>query len=159
MRCKDASRREFLQRGSACGLFTLAALGLAAEATVLPVTLMAGSGDGEERSYDIPAADGVTIDRKSQVMLVRYGNHLFAMAMACPHEQAAVKWVKKDGRFQCTKHDSQYKPDGTYVTGHATRNLDRFPIRREDAKVLVNISKVYQSDKQAAGWAAATVTL
>src|SRR3954471_9618238 len=147
------SRRAFLQ-GGACGLFTLAALGLAADATLLPVTLIAGSGDGNERSYDIPAADGVTIDRKSQVMLVRYGNHLFAMAMACPHEQAAVKWVKKDGRFQCTKHDSQYKPDGTYVTGHATRNLDRFPIRREDAKVLVNISKVYQSDKQAAGWAA-----
>ena len=63
------------------------------------------SGDGKERTYDIPAADGVTIDRKTQVMLVRYGTHVYAMAMACPHEQAAVKWVKKDGRFQCTKHD------------------------------------------------------
>jgi len=50
------SRRAFLQ-GGACGLFTLAALGLGADATLLPVTLIAGSGDGNERSYDIPAAD------------------------------------------------------------------------------------------------------
>ena len=152
------SRRAFLQ-GGACGLFTLAALGLAADATLLPVTLIAGSGDGNERSYDIPAADGVIIDRKTQVMLVRYGTHVYAMAMACPHEQAAVKWVKKDGRFQCTKHDSQYKPDGTYVSGHATRNLDRFPIRRADNQVVVGIDKVYHSDQHAAAWQAAVVTL
>src|SRR4051812_13162435 len=152
------SRRAFLQE-SACRLFTLAALGLATDGTLLPVTVIAGSGQGNERSYDIPAADGVTIDRKAQVMVVRYGTHVYAMAMACPHQQAAVKWVKKDGRFQCTKHDSQYTPEGVYVTGHATRNLDRFPIRRADAKIVVDISKVYQSDKQAAGWAAATVTV
>lgn len=152
------SRRAFLQ-GGACGLFTLATLGLAADAALLPVTLIAGSGDGSERSYDIPAADGVIIDRKAQVMLVRYGTHVYAMALACPHEQAAVKWLKKDGRFQCTKHDSQYKPDGTYVSGHATRNLDRFPIRRTDAQVVVSIDKVYHSDQHTAAWQAAVVTL
>jgi hypothetical protein len=27
--------------------------------------------------------------------------------------------------FQCTNHDSEYTPDGTYTKGHATRNLDR----------------------------------
>lgn len=157
MSCKP-SRRAFLQ-GSTCGLFSLAALGLGVEGAALPVSLIAGSGEGDERSYDIPAADGVTIDRKAQVMLVRFNGHMYAFAMACPHEQAAVKWVKKDARFQCTKHDSQYKPDGTYVTGHATRNLDRFPIRREDAKVVVNVTKVYQSDKANAAWQAAAVAL
>jgi len=90
---------------------------------------------------------------------VRYGTHVYAMAMACPHEQAAVKWVKKDGRFQCTKHDSQYKPDGTYVSGHATRNLDRFPIRRADSQVIVSIDKVYHSDQHTAAWQGAVVTL
>ena len=97
------SRRAFLQ-GGACGLFTLAALGLAADATLLPVTLIAGSGEGNERSFRaLPAADGVIIDRKTQVILVRYRRQqVYAMAMACPHEQAGVKWVKKDGRFQCT---------------------------------------------------------
>lgn len=156
MPCK--SRRAFLQ-DSACGLFTLTALGLAADSTLLPVTVFAGTGSGAERSYDIPAADGVTIDRNAQVMLVRYANHVYAMAMACPHENAAVKWLKKDGRFQCTKHDSQYKPDGTFITGHSTRNLDRFPIRREDAKVVVTIDRVYRADQQATAWQAAAITL
>lgn len=158
MPCNRSSRRAFLHDG-ACGLFTLAALGLAADAALLPVTVIASAGEGSERAYDIPPADGVTIDRKTQVMLVRYANHMYAFAMACPHEQAAVKWVKKDGRFQCTKHDSQYKPDGTYVTGHATRNLDRFPIRRADAQVVVTIDKVYRSDQHAAAWQAAVVSL
>jgi Rieske Fe-S protein len=132
---------------------------LAADSTLLPVTLIAGSGEGNERAYNIPAADGVTFDRKAQVILVRYANQVYAFAMACPHEQAAVKWLNKDGRFQCTKHDSQYKPDGTYIAGHATRNLDRFPIRRADAQVVVSIDKVYHSDQHAAAWQAAVVSL
>ena len=88
-----SSRRSFLQ-GGACSLFTLAALGLAADSALLPVTVAAGSGEGSERSYDIPPVDGVTIDRKTQVMLVRYGNHVYAFAMACPHEQAAVNRIQ-----------------------------------------------------------------
>ena len=155
MSCKDSSRREFLQQ-SGCRLFTLAALGFGAD-ILLPVSAIAGAGSAKERTYPIPAADGVNVDRGAQVMLVRYANRIYAFSMACPHEHAAVKWLKKDGRFQCTKHDSQYTPDGTYTTGHATRNLDRFPIRRDGASVVVNLDKVFQSDQHAAAWAAAAV--
>jgi len=95
-------------------VFTLAALGLSAD-LVLPVSAIAGAGSGPERSYPIPAADSVNIDRKSQVILVRYANRVYAFALACPHEHAAVKWLAKDHRFQCTKHDSQYTPDGKYT--------------------------------------------
>ena len=65
--------------------------------------------------------------------------------------------LKKENRFQCSKHDSQYTPDGTYTTGHATRNLDRFPIKREGSSVVVDLEKVFQSDQHAAAWAAAAV--
>jgi Rieske Fe-S protein len=150
----SGSRRQFLQR-SGCTLFTLAACGLGAD-LVLPVSAIAGVG-GRERSYSLPAADGVNIDRPAQVMLVRYANHVYAFSLACPHENAAVKWVKKDGRFQCTKHDSQYKPDGTYTSGHATRNLDRFPIRRDGATVIVTVDRVFRSDQNRAAWEAAVV--
>ena len=155
MSCNQ-SRRAFLQGG--CGLFTLAALGIAGD-VVLPVSAIAGAGSAQERSYAIPSADGVNVDRSAQVILVRYAGHVFAFSMACPHERAAVKWLKKDNRFQCTKHDSQYKPDGTYVTGHATRNMDRFPVRRDGDKVIVSLDRVYQADKHAAAWAAAAVDL
>jgi Rieske Fe-S protein len=157
MSCEFRSRRQFLQQGG-CGLFTLAALGLAGDA-VLPVSAIAGTGSAKEKTYPIPAADGVNVDRGSHVMIVRYANHVYAFSMACPHEHAAVKWLKKDNRFQCTKHDSQYTPDGTYTSGHATRNLDRFPIRRDGASVVVDLDKVFQSDAHKAAWTAAAVNL
>jgi Rieske Fe-S protein len=157
MSCESRSRREFLQHGG-CGLFTLTALGLAAD-VVLPVSAIAGTASGKEKMYPVPPADGVNVDRGSHVMIVRYANRVYAFSMACPHEQAAVKWLKNDNRFQCTKHDSQYTPDGTYTTGHATRNLDRYPIRREGGALVVDLEKVFQSDKHAAAWAAAAVSL
>jgi nitrite reductase/ring-hydroxylating ferredoxin subunit len=134
------------------------ALGLAGD-VILPVSTIAGGGGPSEKSYPIPVADGVSIDRGARVILVRYGNHVYAFSMACPHEQAAVKWLKKDNRFQCSKHDSEYRPDGVFTTGHTTRNLDRFPIRREGNTVVVNLQKVYQSDQHAAAWTAAGVDL
>ena len=146
-------------RRSGCGLFTIAALGLAPDARALPVFSLAGEGTDAERRYPVPATDGVNIDRSAQVILVRYNNSVYAMALACPHENAAVKWLAKDRRFQCTKHDSQYTPEGTYTTGHATRNLDRFPIRAEGASVVVSIDKVFRSDQNQAGWQAAHVEL
>ena len=138
-------------------MFTIAALGLAIDATALPILTIDSEGDDKERRYAIPATDGVNIDRSAQVILVRYANNLYAMALACPHENAAVKWLAKDRRFQCTKHDSKYTPEGTYTSGHATRNLDRFPIRLEGTSVVVTIDRVYRSDQDAAGWNAARV--
>ena len=149
MRCEQ-SRRAFLKQGG-CGVFTLAALGLSAD-LVLPVSAIAGAGSGPERSYPIPVADSVNIDRKSQVILVRYANRVYAFALACPHEHAAVKWLAKDHRFQCTKHDSQYTPDGKYTSGKATRNLDRFPVRKEGSAVIVTMDRVFQSDQNASAW-------
>ena len=160
MSCKNSptcheSRRTFLQK-SGCSLFTLAAMGLAGNAA-LPVNAIAGVGTAQEKTYPIPAADGVNIDRSSSVIIVRYENHVYAFSRACPHENAAVKWVAKDRRFYCTKHDSQYTPDGTYTTGHTTRNLDRFPIRKEGSSVIVALDRVFHSDANKAAWLAATV--
>jgi Rieske Fe-S protein len=152
------NRRRFLQHGS-CGLFTLSALGLSSEATALPVSFVTGEGGANEQRYPIPSGDGVSIDRRTQVILVRFHNKMYAMALACPHENAAVKWLAKDGRFQCTKHDSQYTPEGVYTTGHATRNLDRFPIRRDGDALVVALDRVFHSDQAADAWTAASVDL
>ena len=144
-------------RRSGCGLFTIAALGLPLDARALPVFSLDGEGTDAERRYPVPATDGVNIDRSAQVILVRYNNSVYAMALACPHENAAVKWLAKDRRFQCTKHDSKYTPEGTYTSGHATRNLDRFPIRLDGTSVVVAIDRVFRSDQSPDGWNAARV--
>lgn len=156
MSCNE-SRRAFLQHGG-CGLLSLAAMGLAGD-LVLPVSAIAGVGAGKEKTYPIPASDGVNIDRGSSVIIVRYTGHVYAFSMACPHENAAVKWVAKDGRFFCSKHDSQYTPDGTYQTGHATRNLDRFPIRKDGGSVVVSLDRVFHSDANAGAWMSAAVDI
>ena len=114
---------------------------------------------GSERRYPVPAADGVTIDRKDQVIVVRYQQHLYAFNLACPHENTALKWLPKDWRFQCPKHESRYQPSGQFIDGRATRNMDRLGVRLEEMTLVVDLNKFYRSDKDAAGWAAATVAL
>lgn len=141
------NRREFL---FCAGLGFLASL---------PVVVAAGTQAGSERKYPIPAADNVTIDREVAIIVVRFQGHMYAFNLSCPHQNAAVKWLPKDERFQCTKHDSKYTPVGVYTSGRATRNMDRLPIRRDGDSVLVDINRMIQSDKDPAGWAAATITL
>ena len=154
MSCSEWSRRDFLQHG-VCALAAAGTLGVAVDAAALPVTFVTGEVVAEERHYPVPAADGVTVDRAAQVILVRVGRSVYAMALACPHQNAVVKWVEADHRFQCTKHDSRYTPDGTYTSGRATRNLDRFPIRLEGDTVVVATDRVYRSDQDRGGWSAA----
>ena len=117
------------------------------------------SASGSEYRYAIPAADGVTIDRKAQVIVVRYQQHLYAFNLACPHENTALKWLPKDFRFQCPKHESRYQPSGQFIDGRATRHMDRLGVRLEDNMLVVDVNKFYRSDKDTAGWNAATAAL
>lgn len=115
--------------------------------------------NGQERTYPIPGADGVTIDREAQVILVRQGQEAYAFNLSCPHQNAAVRWNADGGRFQCSRHDSRYTADGTHTSGRATRNMDRFAIHRVGATVVVDVSHILRSDQDAAAWAAAHVSV
>ena len=156
----ECTRRAFLQVTGGCMAGVLAAAGVPAALAAAPLGEMVPLATmPTERTYPLPPGDSVNIDRVAQVILVRAQNHVYAMALACPHQNAAVKWVEKDHRFACTKHDSKYQPDGAHISGRATRNLDRFPIRRADQTVVIETSRVFQSDKDPAGWDAAAVTI
>ena len=144
----ECSRRGFLGMAG-CFASLLLALGLPASATV---TWADGIAAGDERQYPVPPADGVTIDRTAQVIIVRLNGKMFALALACPHQNAAVKWLPDDHRFQCTRHDSKYRPDGTYIGGRATRNLDRYPVRKDGDSLYVDVTRVFRSDQDSKGW-------
>jgi len=159
MSCSDGSRRDFL-REAACALLSANMLGLtSSDVSALPVSFVSALSAAGDRRYPLPAADGVSIDRVGQVILVRAGRSVYAMALACPHQNAAVKWVEKDHRFQCSKHDSRYTPDGSYTSGRATRNLDRYPLRLEGNTVVVTTDQVYRSDQNRGAWSAAHAEL
>ena len=156
----DPSRREFLQTAGCFGM-ALALFGLGTgDAVALPIGTTSGeqSGNGERR-YPIPAGDSVNIDRGAGLIVARYQSRVMVFSLACPHENNAVKWVAKDHRFACTKHDSKYSPDGAHIEGRATRNMDRYVIRRDGDSVVVDPHKWVQSDKDPAAWAAAQIAV
>ncbi len=152
----SGTRRLFLQRAGGC---LVAGLGLPTDVWALPIRLIEGRTVANERNYPLPAVDGVTIDHAAQVMLARSDGRVYGFAMACPHQHAAVRWLDTEHRFECTKHHSKYQVTGVYTSGRATRNLDRFPIRRDPTTVFVDVSRVFESDKDPAGWAAASAQI
>ena len=127
---------------------------------LLPVLEASGAQAGaNEHAYAIPAQDSVNIDKKAQIILVRYQQKVIAFNLACPHENTALKWRDNDKRFQCPKHDSKYTPEGVFKDGRATRNMDRLAIRRQGDQVVVNTDRLYMSDKQPKEWVEAVVPL
>ena len=159
------SRRDALRRTAGAVLGALLASGIApaaAQALAAVPTLIEGrrlAGRNVKR-YPVPAADGVQIDKDAEVILVRRGPHVWAFNLSCPHQNTALRWVEDDGgRFQCPKHKSKYQADGTYISGRATRNMDRLGIAKAGEEIEVDLDVMFKQDKQPTEWAAAQVTL
>lgn len=153
--CTLVGRRDFL-RDAAFALAALAAVG--ATAGAMPVhAITALSRHDETATYPFPAADGVYIDNKQEVIVARSAGQVFAFMLACPHQNTALRWNAQAQKFQCPKHHSQYKPDGTFIDGRATRSMDRFGVTRQGNTLVVDLDKVLEDDRDHAGWLAASV--
>ena len=157
---EESTRREFLTRTASCALVAaLAASGIeAADALAVSLTRSVRA-QGTERAYPIPAGDAVNIDQDNEVIIVRLANRVYAFSLACPHQNTALRWRQADMRFQCPQHESKYQPDGTFISGRATRNMDRFAVRRDGEKVVADLAKLFHSDQQKTEWTAAVITL
>lgn len=156
-----STRREFFGRLSLGALAAVVALELGGSAAdAFPLTLAEGTQlPGNQRSYPIPASDGATIDQTEEVIVARVHQQVFAFNLACPHQNTALRWRPEDMRFQCPRHGSKYQPDGTFISGRATRNMDRFAVQRSADAIVVDLNRLFKSDQQPALWAAAVVAL
>ncbi len=154
-------RRDFLKRAAALVAGALAGMaGAASPPAALAVTLGGPLGSsGADLTYPIPAADGATVDRDNAVIIVRFQGKVIAFNLSCPHENAAVRWKPAVSRFECSRHDSRYDTAGVYQSGRATRNMDRFAVKRSGDTIVVDVSRLIQSDTQKAQWETAAVTL
>jgi Ferredoxin subunits of nitrite reductase and ring-hydroxylating dioxygenases len=158
--CGSPGRRDFLIDSLRAGALALASLGLSTTASALPTRFVsANAGGASEKSYAIPAADGVQIDKENEVILSRVGTHVFALVLACPHQNTALRWEAGDKRFQCPKHKSRYTPEGIFIEGRATRSMDRYAVRVAGNAILVDIDRIIQEDLEKAAWQQAVVTL
>jgi Rieske Fe-S protein len=155
------SRRGFLKHAAMLASGALAGIaGPAGSAAALPVASCAPlAASGAELTFPIPAADGAIVDRDNGVIIVRYQGKVFAFNLSCPHENAAVRWKPAVNRFECSRHDSRYEPGGTYTSGRATRNMDRFALKRNGDAIVVDVTKLIQSDANRAQWEAAALQL
>lgn len=61
-----------------------------------------------------------------------------------PAPRTALRWTDAKHEFQCPKHKSRYQPDGTFIAGRATRNMDRFSITHTGTEVIVHVGAMHQ---------------
>lgn len=132
--------------------------GSTAVAQIVALSSPAAGLRGEAR-YPIPPADGVHFDTKNDVIIARAADSAYAFALACPHQNTMLRWNVKERRFQCPKHQSRYKPSGEFISGRATRNMDRLPIQLDGTTLVVDTTLEIRSDQDAARWAAAGVKI
>lgn len=159
--CEGASRRDFIVDALRAGAAVVAALGLnAANADAMPVRVMSALRSvGSDKTYPIPATDGVNIDKDNDVIVARTGKKVYGFVLACPHQNTALRWQADENRFQCPKHKSTYTPDGVFIEGRATRSMDRYAVKHAGNNIEVDIDKVYQEDTDKNEWQQAVITL
>jgi cytochrome b6-f complex iron-sulfur subunit len=63
-----------------------------------------------------------------------------ALFQKCPHLGCRVPFCDSSGRFECPCHGSIYNILGEYIQGPAPRGMDRFPIKVQGTRVLVDTS-------------------
>jgi nitrite reductase/ring-hydroxylating ferredoxin subunit len=156
--CPLMDRRGFLRTAAFITAGATAALSTASPAFALP-TVTASRATPTEKTYPIPAADGVQIDKNEDLILSRTKGKIFAFNLACPHQNTAIKWEADNNRFQCPKHHSIYTPEGIFVEGRATRGLDRFTVRKDGNSIVVNTDSLLQEDEDGEKWKNAFVPL
>jgi nitrite reductase/ring-hydroxylating ferredoxin subunit len=157
----DGGRREFLRQVTVilAGMAGTLPIGPARLAG-LPIAFATGRPtSADEAAYPIPAEDGATIDKPREVILVRFEKAVYAFALSCPHQKTPLRWKPEANQFQCPKHKSRFQPDGSFIDGRATRNMDRYAIRREGEEVRVSLDQRYREDENREEWIAAVVQL
>jgi Rieske Fe-S protein len=159
--CTLHNRRDFLVDALRAGAAALVAIGMApGGADAMPLRwISAIASKGGERTYSVPATDGVEIDKDNDVILARTGKSVYAFSLACPHQNTALRWDAGNNRFQCPKQTSKSRPDGTFSEGGASRGMDRVAIRLAGSSVAVDLDKLYQEDTDLTQWQHAVVTL
>ncbi len=151
-------RRFVLDAASAIGAALLAGGLVSTRAFASGVGEVAALAVGKiERSYALPAVDGVWVDVENRVCLVRTSRQLFAFSLECPHKGRLLEWTPAENRFYCPKHKVRFLTDGSRASGRRTPDLDRFALRLQQDRVIVAVDRVLAADVAPTEWAAAVL--
>jgi len=157
----SGDRRAFLKQVGLASVGALIMVGMppGLAASTFPAAMIATDRKGSNPVYPIPVKDGVQIDKENDVILVRWQHEVYAFNLSCPHQNTALRWNEADAEFQCSKHHSKYKPDGTFISGRATRSMDRFSVARQGEQIVVNVDAMHKNDVDPTGWSSSVILL
>jgi hypothetical protein len=156
----DASRRAIVRDVVTAAVAALATICGPDRLEAVPFSWTRPAGrTATRRSYAVPAADAVQIDRANAVILVRWRNELYAFALSSPRRAAALGSDPGRGRFRCPERRSRYDRGGASGSRRATGGTSRYAVRREGECVTVDLDRLYRQDGDRAGWSAALIRL
>jgi cytochrome b6-f complex iron-sulfur subunit len=137
---QEVPRRDFVN-----GTWKVLGVALVAEAAwtsydILNPQSAAGSGNVVDAGpvSDYSEEGSVQYFVNGRFYVTRYQGGLRALYQKCPHLGCRVPFCESAAQFQCPCHGSIYNVIGEYLQGPAPRGMDRFPIRIEQDRVLVD---------------------
>lgn len=166
------SRRAFLKRATGLAAFgSLASLGTASLAFLWPnvrggfgATFDVGS--EEEVLANIEANENRWEFPQGRTLFVRYdpsldpdgqyadltgGAQVMALYWKCVHLGCKVPWCDSSQWWECPCHGSRYNRWGEYQAGPAPRGLDRFQVRIDGGRLLLDTSAVITGPSRGGG--------
>ena len=114
---------------------------------------------GTERTYALPATDGVSVDADNDVILARWQNRVYAFSIRCPHRGTRLEWRPEERRLFCPKHKARFTLDGSHDSGRQSRDLDRYDIARRGASLVVDLGALRRADSEPDAWTAAMIAV
>jgi nitrite reductase/ring-hydroxylating ferredoxin subunit len=160
--CPLVGRRKFFRDAGVLAAGVLMALGAGPAAAAAQIEFVSAvGGSREDKAYPIPAKDGAQIDKDNATIVARWQGKVFVFSLACPHQNTGLHWSDKENQFECPKHHSRFEAAGVYIkdSGRATRDMDRFAVRKDGNNIVANLDKLYQQDENEADWKSAFVTI
>lgn len=135
----DPKRRRLLRTAwkAGTGLLVVEA-GWTTYEALKPLASAATGGDLVLSAPEAYAEKTATYVRKGRLYVTRVKGDLFALSQTCPHLGCQVPFCEPSGRFECPCHGSKYDLAGEWLEGPSPHGMDRYPLRVEDGKVVVD---------------------
>lgn len=150
----EISRRQFLNivGNSAIGVAALGSLGVTFE-YLKPNVLLEIPAQFTAGSLDSMPPGSVIFNPEYRVFIFRdVSGYFYALSAICTHLGCTTNWKAEgiadhpEGVIACPCHGSIFSRTGVVLHGPAPRDLDRFRMRLEDSRLVVDTAELVDED-------------